>query len=338
MEPNPGKSGVRLCQICQKLHSQNEFAGKACKQCWKWFKQNADHHLHNPKNLVCLLKCEDSGANLCNSCQITKFLRTTNYRISFKQCFHCGKQTVLNHRRPKCSDCHQLSRDSKMHQAVSKKCSCSDSSSVCLCAASGKTNSSLTTEKKLSNISSNLNSLSEACTSPMVSEANELDSNHQEPCLRINLTAVPKDKRKDVQNQLRKECSVRIKRLALESSYALYSAQDVDHLTCKRPKGGKNTSIKTSPVDKHPTGGESRPKSKPSSTSFISPENSTYSVVQVSETRLVLHKPPEKCLVAKQSPVNIYNGYLSPSPVPLVIDDEAQSPISQLSGNSVKHL
>ena len=159
-------------------------------------------------------------------------------------------------------------------------------------------------------------------------ESSDSDNTEKPPLYRLDLSAIPVEKRGKAKQQLRYgNWQVPLKRLPIESCFPIAKLRDKESSTRKRPR--ENSLSKShSSVDK-----DSRQKGKSLKNPPVS-GSSQYNVVNVSDTRLVLQKPADRTSVLREDSVQHEYRYLSPSPVPLVIDIDAPgSPNSaELSG------
>lgn len=116
MESQPGSSGVRFCQSCDRY--KNHFAGNACTDCWLWFEENIDLYFHKDRKLICpsvnVLK-RPCMLSSCVQCLLRKILENTGFVISpsAKRCKSCCRRTVWSEL--KCSKCL---RESRIHKQL----------------------------------------------------------------------------------------------------------------------------------------------------------------------------------------------------------------------------
>ena len=292
MDTEPGLSGVRLCPICEKFDSQNNFKLNSCRGCWKWFKLNIDYYIQT--NKICPNKCEEFGQLAsCDSCRLKSFLKVNEYRGHIRQCSiqNCGQKTLQNGKNPRCSSCRRLKRE-----LPSKDCTCNSTSQCSLCALTSVSQhnsscvqphqDSATDAAEQSQVQQHLSPKPQSAQvsfhiSDMASHSPE---NAQAEELNIDISAIPKNVQKEAKEQLffDKYWTVKIQKLKLPQE-----AFPTTQRAKKRPredsfsKNEEHFSINS--VDQR--------TELPRKIQNHHRQSSSYSMKQLSDTKIVLTKP-----------------------------------------------
>lgn len=309
MESLPGKSGVILCEICEKFSLQSEFAGRSCRLCLKWFKLNVDDFYHQSGKNICLDNCIQKHRHVsCSPCRIKKFIDVTGYKAIVKDCSSCGKKTILGHRKPKCSHCRKQNRTHKQSSAI-RKCVCGDASQ-CSCGAYAlyKQFASLQLASFSENMmtSTSLPSVTESIIVPMTPNTENAETTDQVTRIHVDLSAIPEIYHFKAKEQLAQDPAIFLTKLALPVNPVLEKQEET---RTKRKKRSRNDSLSrydntSFPVDK--CNWKSRKQSS------IDQQTEIYNVKNVSDTRLLFQKPidstslaPSPLLQSDQRPLRI---------------------------------
>ena len=228
-DSQPGRSGVRLCEVCRKHKGCSEFSvyDNVCNVCHKWFVKEVDGYYRQPERVFCTVNGGRACSIIpsCPLCRLQKFFEVTKHSKLLTLCYFCQSKTVLEGSKPKCSSCikllkkyHKMSDEQKQELVCScysgKPRKCSSCLLVTLLNDQGGVqpfhSADVDSEVEATRKE---NSDTEQSSSMDVETATNQDESE---FFQIDLDQIPKEYQNRAKEQLRNECEVIVTKIPLE--------------------------------------------------------------------------------------------------------------------------
>lgn len=231
-DSQPGRSGVRLCDVCRKHKGWGEFSvyDTVCNVCHKWFEKEVDVYHRQPEKILCTANGGRACAIIpsCPLCRLQKFFEVTKHSKSLKQCYFCKSKTVLEGNKPKCSSCikllkkyHKMSDEQKQELVCSchsgKARKCSSCLLVILLNDTGRLKPlhDVYSEVEATRMTSYFQNNTDSDQSSLMDVEIATNQDESEYC-RIDLESIPKEYHGRAKEQLSNECEVVVTKIPLE--------------------------------------------------------------------------------------------------------------------------